>query len=92
MASELTIDYRTNNEGGDGERCVAARCRGESSHSFFTLPDKIQHENYPLLAPRFFARYCGKLKQLQPGEVQPWLGVHGSEKVQQQTAGHYGVW
>ena len=55
---------------------------GETSHSFFTLPDEIQRENYPLLAPGFLERDCGKLKQLQPGKVQSWLGVHVSEKVQ----------
>ena len=64
--SELTIDYLINNPGGDSWPCAcgAQRCRGDTGHSFFTLPDELQREYFPLLAPWFLKRYCQELKHL----------------------------
>lgn len=61
--AELTIDYLINNEGGDSWECHcgADRCRGKTGHSFFTLPEEIQREYYPLLAPWFLERYADRL-------------------------------
>jgi hypothetical protein len=63
---ELTIDYLINNEGGDSWpcHCGAARCRGETAHSFFTLPEELQREYFHLLAPWFLRRHAGKLRHL----------------------------
>lgn len=71
--SELTIDYLINNAGGDTWRCRcgAARCRGETGHSFFTLPVEIQREYTPLLAPWFLERYAEKLKHLRSEARRP---------------------
>jgi hypothetical protein len=64
--SELTIDYLINNPGGDSWpcRCGAARCRGETGKSFFTLPESFQREYLPLLAPWFRERYRRELEHL----------------------------
>jgi hypothetical protein len=64
--SELTLDYLINNPGGDSWpcRCNADRCRGETSHSFFTLPVELQREYLPLLAPWFRKRYSRELRHL----------------------------
>jgi SET domain-containing protein len=64
--SELTIDYLINNPGGDSWpcRCGAARCRGETGKSFFTLPESFQREYLRLLAPWFRERYQRELKHL----------------------------
>ena len=63
---ELTIDYLINNSGGDSWpcHCGAARCRGETSHSFFTLPLEFQREYLPLLAPWFRKRHARELAHL----------------------------
>ena len=63
---ELTLDYLINNEGGDSWpcHCGAARCRGETGHSFFTLPEALQCEYAPLLAPWFREAHAGKLAHL----------------------------
>jgi hypothetical protein len=63
---ELTIDYLINNSGGDSWpcHCSAARCRGETSHSFFTLPPEIQREYRPLLAAWFVKRHARELAEL----------------------------
>ncbi|MGB1087791.1 MAG: SET domain-containing protein [Alphaproteobacteria bacterium] len=52
---EVTVDYLINNPGGNSWPCAcgAARCRGETGISFFTLPEAIQQEYRPLLAPWF---------------------------------------
>jgi hypothetical protein len=64
--SELTIDYLINNPGGDSWQCHcgAARCRGETGKSFFTLPESFQREYFRLLAPWFRERYERDLKHL----------------------------
>ena len=64
--SELAIDYLINNQGGDSWpcRCGATRCRGETGQSFFSLPETIQREYLPLLAPWFRERFASKLKRL----------------------------
>jgi len=71
--SELTIDYLINNAGGDSWPCCCgvARCRGETGHSFFTLPVDIQREYYPLLASWFLKRYSSKLKHLEKEARRP---------------------
>lgn len=63
---ELTVDYLINNEGGDSWecRCGAARCRGKTSVSFFTLPEDIQREYAPLLAPWFREKHADRLSHL----------------------------
>jgi hypothetical protein len=63
---EITIDYLINNEGGHSWpcRCGAARCRGATADSFFTLPQELQREYFPLLAPWFLRRYASKLQHL----------------------------
>ena len=67
--SELTTDYLINNQGGDSWpcRCGAARCRGETGESFFSLPDEFQREYLPLLAPWFRKRYASKLGRIGEG-------------------------
>lgn len=64
--AELTLDYLINNPGGDSWpcHCRAERCRGETSHSFFTLPPEVQREYLPLLAPWFQKRYARELEGL----------------------------
>ncbi len=64
--SELTLDYLINNSGGDSWECScgAARCRGKTGFSFFTLPLEIQREYLPLLAPWFRRRHAGELDEL----------------------------
>lgn len=64
--SELTIDYLINNEGGDSWECHcgAARCRGKTGVSFFTLPEEIQREYAPLLASWFREKHAERLKHL----------------------------
>ncbi len=66
---ELTPDYLINNPGGDSWscHCGAPRCRGETAHSFFTLPEELQREYLPLLAPWFLGRYSQQLKHLTGG-------------------------
>lgn len=68
VGSELTLDYLINNAGGDSWpcRCGARRCRGETGHSFFTLPVEIQQEYARLLAPWFVERYRARLGHLEP--------------------------
>ncbi len=65
---ELTVDYLINNAGGDSWRCHcgAARCRGETGISFFTLPPDVQREYLPLLAPWFAERHARELGPLTP--------------------------
>ena len=67
--SELTLDYLINNPGGDRWpcHCGAARCRGETEHNFFALPEELQREYLPLLAPWFLKRYSRELKHLSCG-------------------------
>ena len=67
--AELTLDYLINNPGGNSWRCHcgAARCRGETGHSFFTLPEEFQREYLSLLAPWFVKRYARRLKHLTRG-------------------------
>ncbi|MGB2693925.1 MAG: SET domain-containing protein-lysine N-methyltransferase [Dehalococcoidia bacterium] len=69
--SELTLDYLINNSGGDSWpcHCGAARCRGETGHSFFTLPEDLQREYFPLLAPWFLERYPRELDRLTHGST-----------------------
>ena len=64
--SELTIDYLINNQGGDSWPCWcgAARCRGMTGESFFTLPPSFQREYLPLLAPWFRKRYAAELEHV----------------------------
>ncbi len=66
---ELTIDYMINNQGGDSWpcHCGASRCRGETGYSFLTLPEDLQREYFPLLAPWFLERYSRELEHLTPG-------------------------
>ncbi len=61
--SELTLDYLINNSGGDSWpcRCGTSRCRGKTGYSFFTLPEPIQQEYAPLLAPWFRRRHHEEL-------------------------------
>jgi hypothetical protein len=63
---ELTLDYLINNAGGDSWpcHCGAARCRGKTGRSFFTLPPEIQREYRPLLAAWFVQRYQRELSDL----------------------------
>jgi hypothetical protein len=63
---ELTLDYLINNAGGDSWpcHCGAARCRGKTGRSFFTLPPEIQREYRPLLAAWFVQRYPRELSDL----------------------------
>jgi hypothetical protein len=63
---ELTLDYLINNAGGDSWpcHCGARRCRGQTGHSFFTLPHELQREYLPHLAPWFLQRYSRKLSHL----------------------------
>ena len=63
---ELTLDYLINNAGGDSWpcHCGAPRCRGETCKSFFDLPESIQREYFPLLAPWFRERYRRELEHL----------------------------
>lgn len=63
---ELTLDYLINNAGGDSWpcRCGAFRCRGETRRSFFDLPEAVQREYLPLLAPWFLARYSRELERI----------------------------
>ena len=60
------IDYLINNPGGDSWpcHCGAARCRGKTGVSFFTLPHEIQREYLPLLAPWFRRKHADKLQHL----------------------------
>ena len=64
--SELTVDYLINNSGGDSWlcNCGSARCRGETGHSFFTLPAAFQQDYLPLLAPWFIKRHAKEIEQL----------------------------
>jgi len=64
---EVTIDYLINNGGGDSWpcHCGADRCRGETGLSFFTLPQEIQFEYLPLLAPWFRRRYADQVERLE---------------------------
>ena len=70
---ELTIDYLINNSGGESWpcQCGAARCRGETSHSFFTLPEGIQREYLPLLAPWFRKSHALELAHLTESHAGP---------------------
>jgi len=63
---ELTIDYLINNAGGDSWpcRCGAPRCRGETHRSFFDLPEALQREYLPLLAPWFLRRHSRELERI----------------------------
>jgi hypothetical protein len=64
---EIQVDYLINNSGGDSRacNCGAARCRGTTGYSFFTLPPEIQHEYLPLLAPWFERRHAQELADLR---------------------------
>jgi len=64
--TELTVDYLINNAGGDSWpcNCGAARCRGKTGKSFFTLPAPFQREYLPLLAPWFREHYHRELEYL----------------------------
>ena len=68
---ELCLDYLINNEGGDSWscNCGAARCRGKTGYSFLTLPEELQREYLPLLAPWFVERYAGELERLMNESV-----------------------
>lgn len=63
---EFTLDYLINNEGGNSWpcHCGAARCRGETGLSFFTLPEEFQREYLPLLAPWFREAHAARLRHL----------------------------
>jgi hypothetical protein len=63
---ELSFDYLINNPGGDSWpcRCGAARCRGKTGESFFTLPLAFQREYRPLLAEWFIRRHPEETRQL----------------------------
>ena len=60
---EITYDYAINASGGNTWpcHCGATRCRGESGADFFELPDEIQREYRPLLAPWFVERHRRRL-------------------------------
>ena len=64
---EIRVDYLVNNSGGDSWPCGcgAARCRGMTSHSFFTLPAEQQREYLPLLADWFVARHRDEVARLR---------------------------
>ena len=64
--AELLLDYLINNPGGESWpcRCGAPRCRGETGKSFFTLPEALQREYLPLLAPWFLERHAAQLRHL----------------------------
>lgn len=68
---ELTVDYLINNPGGHSWpcHCGSARCRGETGHSFFTLPRALQLEYLPLLAPWFSKRFRDRLSLLSAGQT-----------------------
>lgn len=73
---ELTFDYLINNAGGNRWSCGCgvSRCRGETGKSFFTLPEEIQREYLPLLAPWFAERHAAQLEHLvdaAAGDVCP---------------------
>ena len=60
---EITYDYVINAAGGNTWpcHCGASRCRGETVGDFFELPEEIQREYRPLLAPWFVARHRRRL-------------------------------
>ena len=64
--TEVTIDYLINNSGGNSWpcHCLASRCRGETGESFFTLPNAIQREYAPLLAPWFVRNHHAEIAAL----------------------------
>ncbi len=61
---EITYDYVINTAGGNTWpcHCGASRCRGESLGDFFELPEEIQREYRPLLAPWFVERHRRRLE------------------------------
>jgi len=69
---ELTVDYLINNAGGNSWtcRCGSQRCRGETGISFFTLPQSVQEEYYPLLAPWFLNAHAEKLRYLSDAATE----------------------
>ncbi|MEJ2090064.1 MAG: SET domain-containing protein-lysine N-methyltransferase [Gammaproteobacteria bacterium] len=66
VGDEITLDYLINNEGGSSWPCAcgAPRCRGETGVSFFHLPEAVQREYFPLLAPWFRRRHADRLARL----------------------------
>ena len=64
---EIRLDYLINNSGGDSWpcNCGAARCRGKTGISFFTLPIDQQREYLPLLADWFVARHSEEVVALR---------------------------
>ena len=64
---EMRVDYLVSNSGGDSWscHCGAARCRGVTGHSFFTLPIELQREYLPLLAGWFVARHAEEIAELR---------------------------
>jgi SET domain-containing protein len=66
---EITCDYSVNLTGGSAWpcRCGAPRCRGIVVGDFFALPDEVQREYRPLLAPWFVRRHGERLAHLGSG-------------------------
>ena len=64
---EIRVDYLINNSGGDSWACDCGvdRCRGMTGVSFFTLPEEVQCEYLPLLAPWFERRHPDELNTLR---------------------------
>jgi hypothetical protein len=67
QGTEITLDYLINTSGGSSWpcRCGAARCRGETGHSFFELPEAFQAEYRPLLAAWFVKRHVARLSDVK---------------------------
>jgi hypothetical protein len=63
---EITCDYNINIAGGTSWpcHCGAARCRGETTGDFFSLPPDIQREYRPLLADWFARRHEAQVAAL----------------------------
>jgi SET domain-containing protein len=63
---EITCDYNVNITGGTAWpcHCGATRCRGTTVGDFFLLPEAIQREYLPLLAPWFARRHRARLDAL----------------------------
>lgn len=64
---EITCDYSLNVTGGDSWpcRCGAARCRGTVTGDFFQLPEMLQREYCPYLAPWFIRPHRERLTRLE---------------------------
>lgn len=64
---EITLDYAINTTGGASWpcHCGTQRCRGTVVGDFFALPDDLQREYLPLLAPWFVQRHQERIQPLR---------------------------